>query len=56
MKKTPKTRTIKAWAGAWTVGPGKIEIEPSLIRRTRREAREHSDLVVPITIIYTPRP
>lgn len=50
-----KPRTIKAWAGAWDIGNGRIAIEPSLIRRTRSEVKDHSDLVVPVTITYQPK-
>lgn len=50
-----KPRTIKAWAGAWDIGNGRVAIEPGLIRRTRKEAKDHSDLVVPVTITYQPK-
>jgi hypothetical protein len=50
-----KLRTIKAWAGAWDIGNGRIKIDPALIGRTRKEAKDHADLVVPVTITYDPK-
>lgn len=52
-----KPRTIRAWAGAWHIDEActRVMIEPGLIYTKRSDARQHADLVVPVTITFDPQ-